>query len=74
MMADTEYLVLEQHKTSTPEAPIALWAEVETTFARSARAAIRAVAKGEGVYVAVPTRSFKMEPVDLETQTKLKFK
>lgn len=68
----TEYLILTAPTVGTKD-----WREQTTISARGAQAAIRSFLEGvtepEGVYVAVPARSWKPVQVKTEQQTKLKF-
>ena len=72
----TEYLVLMQAEGQMPEGDH-LWEAVRKVEARSARAAISLVVdgtgSGEGIYVAVPTRSWAAVTVKVETKTALRF-
>ena len=67
--AATEYVILSKTGQS--------WVEQATVTARSAKAAVRewldqGADKPEGVYVAVPARSWQPITVKTETQTKIK--
>jgi hypothetical protein len=70
-MADTTYIVLQQHTEAG--SPVTLWSVQDASVpASSPAAAIRATADDNGVYVAVPARSWKPVTVTTETRTILK--
>lgn len=68
--ADTEYAVLRFEDNDI--AGLQRWEFVESVLARSAEAAIRQVAsRADGLYVAVPSRSWKPLKVTTKTETTL---
>lgn len=62
----TEYVVLKKAGGSST------WAEFKRVEAASARAAVHAVVKDPGEYLAVPSRSWNPMTVKVETKTELK--
>ena len=84
--APTEYVILRQHLTGPPTSSTTAgsqsaraheqWDRATTVQARSAEHAIRVHAETnkitDGVYIAIPARSFKPVKVTAELQTTLK--
>jgi hypothetical protein len=67
----TEYVVLRDNDTS--EGAMAAYTTVQKVRANSANDAIKKAAGGkEGVYIAVPARSFKPVKVTVHTETTIK--
>lgn len=67
----TEYIILKQFAHPDDQDK---WQAYGTAEAQTAKGAIRKAVEGEpGTYVAVPDRSFRPIPVEVETKTSVKF-
>jgi hypothetical protein len=67
----TEYVVVRNNET--PEGAMATYTTVQKVRANSANDAIKKAAAGkEGVYIAIPARSFKPVKVTVHTETTIR--
>jgi hypothetical protein len=66
---DTTYIVLRRLEPGTPGAYPVQWEIAAEADAPSAAAAIRHAVDSDGIYVAVPARSWRPVTVRTETQT-----
>lgn len=76
-MGTTSYVVLEEHPATDSTSSNYYWSVyAEGILATSTTSALRTALNGQGNlgtrYVAVPERSWKPQPVEVETQHRLK--